>query len=63
MTGLAISGFDPVVYFSEGKPKPGQLEFELGANGAVRTDFLADSARALMAAGRKWPALEGSIGR
>jgi hypothetical protein len=27
-TGLAISGFDPVAYFTEGAPTPGRGEFE-----------------------------------
>jgi YHS domain-containing protein len=34
-TGLAISGFDPVAYFSEAKAEPGRPEFELSADGAV----------------------------
>jgi hypothetical protein len=34
-TGLAISGFDPVAYFTEAKAEPGRAEFELGAEDAV----------------------------
>ena len=34
-TGLAISGFDPVAYFTEGKALFGLPEFELKLDGAV----------------------------
>ena len=34
-TGLAISGFDPVAYFTDGKPKFGRPELELRADGVV----------------------------
>ena len=34
-TGLAISGFDPVAYFTEGKPKFGRPDMELSLDGAV----------------------------
>ena len=34
-TGLAISGFDPVAYFTEGKALFGRPEFELNLDGAV----------------------------
>jgi len=34
-TGLAISGFDPVAYFTDGKPKFGRPEIELSLGGAV----------------------------
>ena len=34
-TGLAISGFDPVAYFTEGKALFGQAEFELNLDGVV----------------------------
>jgi YHS domain-containing protein len=34
-TGLAISGFDPVAYFTEGKALFGLPEFELSLDGAV----------------------------
>ena len=34
-TGLAISGFDPVAYFTEGKALFGQVEFELNLNGVI----------------------------
>jgi hypothetical protein len=34
-TGLAISGFDPVAYFTEGKPKIGRSDFELRADDTV----------------------------
>jgi YHS domain-containing protein len=34
-TGLAISGFDPVSYFTEGKAMFGRPEFELNREGAV----------------------------
>jgi YHS domain-containing protein len=35
LTGLAISGFDPVAYFTEGKPKMGRSNFELRLDGAL----------------------------
>jgi hypothetical protein len=34
-TGLAISGFDPVAYFTDGKPKLGRPDMELSQDGAV----------------------------
>jgi hypothetical protein len=34
-TGLAISGFDPVAYFADGKPKFGRPDLELSEGGAV----------------------------
>ena len=34
-SGLAISGFDPVAYFTEGKPKIGRPAMELRLDGAV----------------------------
>jgi hypothetical protein len=34
-TGLAISGFDPVAYFIDGKPKFGLPDMELSRDGAV----------------------------
>jgi hypothetical protein len=34
-TGLAISGFDPVAYFTDGKPKFGRPDMELNEAGAV----------------------------
>ncbi len=34
-TGLAISGFDPVAYFTDGAPKVGRPEMELRQGGAV----------------------------
>ena len=34
-TGLAISGFDPVAYFTDGKPKFGRADLELRVNGVV----------------------------
>src|SRR5262245_12540990 len=34
-TGLAISGFDPVAYFTDGKAQFGRAEFELKKDGAV----------------------------
>jgi hypothetical protein len=35
ITGLAISGFDPVAYFTEGKALFGRPEIELNMDGAV----------------------------
>jgi YHS domain-containing protein len=35
ISGLAISGFDPVAYFSESEPKQGLPDFELSRGGAV----------------------------
>jgi hypothetical protein len=34
-SGLAISGFDPVAYFTDGKPRIGRPELELTSGGAV----------------------------
>src|ERR1041385_9069415 len=34
-TGLALAGFDPVSYFTDGKPLFGRPELELHANGAI----------------------------
>ena len=34
-SGLAISGFDPVAYFSRGEPVLGRPELELGLGGVV----------------------------
>jgi hypothetical protein len=34
-TGLAISGVDPVAYFTEGKPVFGRADIELSSQGAV----------------------------
>jgi hypothetical protein len=34
-SGLAISGFDPVAYFTDAKPLPGKGEFEQAVAGAV----------------------------
>jgi hypothetical protein len=35
LTGLALSGFDPVAYFTEGRPMLGRGEIELALAGAV----------------------------
>jgi hypothetical protein len=35
LTGLAISGFDPVAYFSDAKPKIGRPDIELRLDGVV----------------------------
>jgi hypothetical protein len=35
LTGLAISGFDPVAYFTDGSPKFGRPDLELSLDGAV----------------------------
>src|SRR5579862_9088408 len=34
-TGLAISGYDPVAFFTDGKPVPGRAELELRYSGVV----------------------------
>ena len=34
-TGLAISGFDPVAYFTDGAPKSGRPDLELSLGGTV----------------------------
>jgi len=119
-TGLAISGFDPVAYFTDRKPRIGRADLELRVDGVVwrfvnegdraafkdhpevyaprfggydpvalsrgtsvaghpmywavsgerlylfysgkaRTAFLADPARYIAAAKRKWPALARTI--
>lgn len=35
VTGLAIGGYDPVAYFTDGKPAPGGEEFEYRAEGVI----------------------------
>jgi hypothetical protein len=49
LTGLAISGFDPVAYFTEGKPVLGQAGLELRFGGAV-WQFQNEGNRAAFAA-------------
>ena len=34
-TGLAIGGYDPVAFYTDGKPVPGKVELELTYGGAV----------------------------
>jgi YHS domain-containing protein len=34
-TGLAIAGYDPVAFYTDGKPVPGSADFELVYGGAV----------------------------
>jgi YHS domain-containing protein len=34
-TGLALSGFDPVAYFTDGKPKQGRAQMEWSRDGVV----------------------------
>jgi hypothetical protein len=34
-TGLAISGYDPVAFFTDGKPTAGHADFELRYGGAI----------------------------
>ncbi len=34
-TGLALGGYDPVAFYTDGKPLPGQPDFELRYGGAV----------------------------
>jgi hypothetical protein len=48
-TGLAISGFDPVAYFTEGGQKVGKADMELTA-GAVVWRFINEGNRAAFAA-------------
>jgi len=53
--GLAIKGYDPVAYFTAGKPTPGLAQFSVTYNGAVyrfsssanRDSFVAAPARFL----------------
>ena len=48
--GIALKGFDPVAYFTDGSALPGRSDFELNAAGAIwrfrnegnRTVFIAD---------------------
>ena len=47
-TGLAISGFDPVAYFTQQKAVPGRPDLELTQNGAVWR-FLNEGNRAAFA--------------
>ncbi len=47
-TGLAISGFDPVAYFTDGKPSLGRADFEYRAEGVVWR-FRNDANRAAFA--------------
>jgi hypothetical protein len=35
LSGLAISGFDPVAYFTDGAPRPGSPDIEYWADGVV----------------------------
>jgi len=48
-TGLAISGFDPVAYFTEGKPVPGRAGLELNLGGVI-WQFRNEGNRAAFAA-------------
>lgn len=49
-TGIAIDGFDPVAYFTDGKPRPGRDDVEVSSAGVVwrfanegnRAAFVAD---------------------
>jgi hypothetical protein len=34
-TGLAITGYDPVAFFTDGRPMPGNADFELRYGGAI----------------------------
>jgi len=34
-TGLAIGGYDPVAYFTDGEPLPGKADVELADSGAI----------------------------
>jgi hypothetical protein len=34
-SGLALGGYDPVAFFTEGRPTPGSAEFELRQGGAI----------------------------
>jgi hypothetical protein len=34
-TGLAVDGYDPVAFYTDGKPVPGSPDFELSYGGAV----------------------------
>ena len=34
-TGLAIGGYDPVAFFTDGKPMPGSADYELRYGGAI----------------------------
>jgi hypothetical protein len=34
-TGLAIGGYDPVAFFTDGKPMPGSADFEFRYGGAI----------------------------
>lgn len=48
-TGLAIDGFDPVAYFTDGEPMAGRPEFELAYAGVVWR-FRSDANRAAFSA-------------
>ncbi len=48
-TGLAISGFDPVAYFTEGRPVPGRAGLELNLGGVI-WQFRNEGNRAAFAA-------------
>lgn len=48
-TGLAISGFDPMAYFTKGKPELGRSDLELSLGGAV-WQFRNEGNRAAFAA-------------
>jgi hypothetical protein len=34
-TGLAIGGYDPIAFYTDGKPVPGSADFELNYGGAI----------------------------
>jgi hypothetical protein len=48
LTGLAISGFDPVAYFTDAKPVIGRADLELRRDGAIWR-FLSEGNRAAFA--------------
>lgn len=70
-TGLAIGGYDPVAYFTLGKPTPGRQEFAAAHNGVAfrfaslehRDLFLADPDRYVPAYGAwcAWAASRNSL--
>jgi YHS domain-containing protein len=53
-SGLALKGYDPVAYFTEGKPVPGKAEFNASHEGATYRFASAANRDAFLAAPGKY---------
>jgi hypothetical protein len=68
-TGLAIGGYDPVAFYTDGKPMPGSPDFELSYGGVAATGrrspsgpmsiCRASAATIRSASPTGWPQLDG----